>query len=194
MEQFYNNFPNIESFKDQIERKKISFSKEHRNILVNVLREQYHEVDVSEEVKNQLELIGKENTFTITTGHQLCLFTGPIFFIIKILQAIKICKDLENKFSDYNFVPIFWMATEDHDFEEIKCFNTSKKEFSIEKNSKVIVIDDLLATGGTAAAAGKLIKESGGNLIGYAFLIELTELQGRNKLETNLFLESLIKY
>ena len=52
------------------------------------------------------------NTFTITTGHQLCLFTGPIFFIIKILQAIKICKDLENKFSDYNFVPIFWMATE----------------------------------------------------------------------------------
>ena len=65
---------------------------------------------------------------------------------------------------------------------------------AIEKNSKVIVIDDLLATGGTAAAAGKLIKKAGGNLIGYAFLIELTELKGRNKLETNLLLESLIKY
>ena len=93
----------------------------------------------------QVENIKKlkfSNTFTITTGHQLCLFTGPIFFIIKILQAIKICKDLENKFSDYNFVPIFfWMATEDHDFEEIKCFNTSKKSFQLKK---IVIISVLV--------------------------------------------------
>jgi len=68
------------------------------------------------------------------------------------------------------------------------------QQHSIEKNSKVIVIDDLLATGGTAQAAGKLIKEAGGNLIGFAFLVELTELQGRNKLDSNLLVESLIKY
>ena len=65
---------------------------------------------------------------------------------------------------------------------------------SIEKDSKIIVIDDLLATGGTAGAAGKLIREAGGNLIGYAFLVELTELNGRNKLESNVFVESIIKY
>ena len=65
---------------------------------------------------------------------------------------------------------------------------------SIEKDSKIIIIDDLLATGGTAHAAGKLIKEAGGNLIGYAFLIELTELQGRKKLDSDLIVESLIKY
>ena len=65
---------------------------------------------------------------------------------------------------------------------------------SIEKDSKIIIIDDLLATGGTANAAGKLIKEAGGNLIGYAFLIELTKLRGRKKLDTNLLVESLIKY
>ena len=64
----------------------------------------------------------------------------------------------------------------------------------IEKNSKVIVIDDLLATGGTACAAGQLIREAGGDLIGYAFLVELTELLGRDKLDSNLFVESLIKY
>ena len=64
----------------------------------------------------------------------------------------------------------------------------------IEKDSKIIVIDDLLATGGTACAAGKLIREAGGNLIGYAFLVELTELRGRNKIDNNLFVESLIKY
>jgi len=65
---------------------------------------------------------------------------------------------------------------------------------SIEKATKIIVMDDLLATGGTAVAAGKLIKNAGGNLIGYAFLVELTELRGRDKLDNNLFVESLIKY
>ena len=65
---------------------------------------------------------------------------------------------------------------------------------SIEKDSKVIVIDDLLATGGTASAAGRLIREAGGNLIGYAFLVELTELRGRQQLDSNLIVESLIKY
>tara|TARA_B100000214_G_scaffold372096_1_gene349705 strand:- start:60 stop:578 length:519 start_codon:yes stop_codon:yes gene_type:complete len=68
------------------------------------------------------------------------------------------------------------------------------QEKSIENNSKVIVIDDLLATGGTAGAAGKLIRKAGGNLIGYAFLIELTSLHGRDKLESNLFVESVIKF
>tara|TARA_Y100001968_G_scaffold332575_1_gene391291 strand:+ start:1486 stop:2004 length:519 start_codon:yes stop_codon:yes gene_type:complete len=65
---------------------------------------------------------------------------------------------------------------------------------SIEKDSKIIIIDDLLATGGTANAAGKLIIEAGGDLIGYGFLIELTELNGRKKLNSNLLVESLIKY
>ena len=65
---------------------------------------------------------------------------------------------------------------------------------SIEKDSKILVMDDLLATGGTAAAAGKLIRKAGGKLIGYAFLVELTELKGRRKLDSNLLVESLIKY
>ena len=64
----------------------------------------------------------------------------------------------------------------------------------IEKDSKVLLFDDLLATGGTAGAAGNLIKKAGGNLIGYAFLIELTELKGRDNLDSNLFVETLIKY
>tara|TARA_Y100001968_G_scaffold196612_1_gene180346 strand:- start:1787 stop:2305 length:519 start_codon:yes stop_codon:yes gene_type:complete len=65
---------------------------------------------------------------------------------------------------------------------------------SFEQGSNIIVMDDLIATGGTASAAGKLIKEAGGNLIGYAFIVELTELRGRKKLDSNLFVESLIKY
>ena len=65
---------------------------------------------------------------------------------------------------------------------------------AIEKDSKIIILDDLLATGGTARAAGKLIREGGGVLIGFAFLVELTELKGRKKLDSNIFVESLISY
>ncbi len=65
---------------------------------------------------------------------------------------------------------------------------------SFDKDSKIIIIDDLLATGGTASAAGSLIRNAGGSLIGYAFLMELTDLQGRKKLESNLIVESLIKF
>ena len=64
----------------------------------------------------------------------------------------------------------------------------------IKKQSKIIVIDDLLATGGTASAAGKLIREAEGNLIGYGFLVELTELCGRKNLDNKLIIESVIKY
>tara|TARA_Y100001968_G_scaffold136799_1_gene124961 strand:- start:2914 stop:3432 length:519 start_codon:yes stop_codon:yes gene_type:complete len=65
---------------------------------------------------------------------------------------------------------------------------------SIIENSNIIILDDLIATGGTASAAEKLIKDSGANLFGYYFLIELTKLKGREKLDQSLTIESLIKY
>tara|TARA_Y100001968_G_scaffold330842_1_gene383748 strand:+ start:1760 stop:2278 length:519 start_codon:yes stop_codon:yes gene_type:complete len=68
------------------------------------------------------------------------------------------------------------------------------QENLITKNRKILVIDDLLATGGTASAAGQLIRKAGANLIGYAFLVELTKLNGRKNLDTELIVESAIKY
>ena len=62
------------------------------------------------------------------------------------------------------------------------------------KNSTIIIIDDLLATGGTSAAAGELIKKAGAKVIGFGFLVELTNLNGRKKLDNNLIIESAIKY
>ncbi len=64
----------------------------------------------------------------------------------------------------------------------------------INNNSTALLIDDLLATGGTASAAGSLISEAGGKLIGYGFLLELTQLKGREKLDSTLFIESSLKY
>ena len=65
---------------------------------------------------------------------------------------------------------------------------------SIKRNSKILLVDDLLATGGTASTAGKLIVKAGGNLIGYCFLVEITSLNGRKKLDSNILIKSVIKY
>ena len=68
------------------------------------------------------------------------------------------------------------------------------QENFFKKSSKIIVIDDLLATGGTASTAGCLIKKAGGVLVGYGFLVELTKLKGRKTLDNKLTIESVIKY
>ncbi len=64
---------------------------------------------------------------------------------------------------------------------------------AIEMGEKILIIDDLLATGGTAAATCKLIEKLGGKVIGLSFLIELTELKGREKLK-NYKVHSLVTY
>lgn len=65
---------------------------------------------------------------------------------------------------------------------------------AIEKGANVLVVDDLLATGGTAQAACKLVRKAGGNLVGAAFLIELEALNGRDKLNDCGKVVSMLKY
>ncbi len=65
---------------------------------------------------------------------------------------------------------------------------------AIEKGANVLVVDDLLATGGTAKAACSLVKKAGGNLVGAAFLIELADLQGREKLNNCGKVVSMLQY
>ena len=95
------------------------FPQKNRDILVEVLKEQYGSSQCNPDVVSNIELLGSEKTFTVTTGHQLNIFTGPLFFIYKIAATINIARDLAAKFPEYNFVPVYWMASEDHDFEEI---------------------------------------------------------------------------
>ncbi|KIX97059.1 uncharacterized protein Z520_07173 [Fonsecaea multimorphosa CBS 102226] len=58
---------------------------------------------------------------------------------------------------------------------------------AIQPGQKVLVVDDLIATGGSAAAAGTLVEKCGGHLLGYIFIIELTFLNGRDKLNAPVF-------
>lgn len=129
---FYGPKPTIDSFNDLIKQR--SFSANTRSILQKVLKQQYSAIQVSESVSNNLELIGQANTYTVTTGHQLNLATGPLYFVYKILSTIKLATELSAKYPDYNFVPVYWMASEDHDFDEINHFNLFGKTYTWQTN------------------------------------------------------------
>lgn len=130
----YNRFPTFENFEFQIAEKKQNFTLENRSILVEQLFKQSQNIEISELTKENIVLLKEENTFTITTGHQLNLFSGPIYFIYKIVATIKLCQQLKEKYPSYNFVPVYWMATEDHDFEEINYFKFQEKKISWNRN------------------------------------------------------------
>lgn len=128
LKDLYNRFPNIENFKAQIEEKSKTFNHGVRQVLSEVLKNQYSKLHTSEATLNHIESLNSENTFTITTGHQLNLFTGPLYFLYKIISTINLTKELKATYPDYNFVPVYWMASEDHDFEEINYFNFKGKK------------------------------------------------------------------
>lgn len=126
----------LSGFEQQIALKKQSFSAEQRELLAKVLNEKYKDLSVSEKLNSNLLLLKETNTFTITTGHQLCLLTGPLYFIYKILHVIKLSEQLKEIFPQENFVPVYWMASEDHDFEEIKSFLLFGQKWSWETEQK----------------------------------------------------------
>ena len=128
LQPFYNRFPKLENFKSQIDEKKMSVRAKSRTILNETLKSQYQNVNASSLILSNIEALKQENTFTITTGHQLNLFTGPFYFLYKIISAINLAKELKATYPNYNFVPVYWMATEDHDFDEINYFNFKGKK------------------------------------------------------------------
>ena len=128
LKRFYHRFPNMENFKLQIEEKQEAFSVASRSILVDALKHQYESIDISDLTHSNINALQNSNTFTITTGHQLNLFTGPMYFFYKIVSAINLSRQLKLNYPDYNFVPVYWMATEDHDFDEINFFNFQGKK------------------------------------------------------------------
>ncbi len=132
LQPFYQHRPDIDGFKQAIDRENRSLK---RDLLVEVLKKQYAGISTACLVAENIQLLADEKTFTITTGHQLNIFTGPLYFIYKIVTAINLAKELKQHFPDYNFVPVYWMATEDHDFEEINHVRIEDKMLRWEKAS-----------------------------------------------------------
>lgn len=118
----YHRFPSLSHFEAQCQEKAAHYSTAQREGLVTEWRRQYKGFKLSEASEAHLNALHEPTTFTITTGHQLNLFTGPVFFWYKIISVINLCKSLQKTYPHYRFVPVYWMATEDHDFEEIQSF------------------------------------------------------------------------
>lgn len=135
LNEFYGNFPDLNGFKNQIALKKQVFKSDSRKILIESLQKQYNSVETTSLTKSNIQLLESENSFTITTGHQLNIFTGPLYFLYKIVATINLAKKLTTEFPETNFVPVYWMATEDHDFEEINYFNFQGKKVVWDKES-----------------------------------------------------------
>lgn len=126
---FYHRFPLPENFGDQIRDKGRSFAREHREILVSTLQKQYEHVPPHDATSANIAALIDPNTFTVTTGHQLNIFTGPLYFIYKIVTVINACRTLAARYPGNRFVPVYWMASEDHDYDEIKYFRLYGKKY-----------------------------------------------------------------
>lgn len=118
--EFYGLKKSIDSFEQNIQYKKQENL--DRKLLTNVIQQQYQSIPedkIKPNVLTHIELLNLENTFCVVTAHQLNIFGGPLYYIYKIAQTISTCKQLKQKYPNYNFVPVYWLGSEDHDFEEI---------------------------------------------------------------------------
>ncbi|RZS76007.1 bacillithiol biosynthesis cysteine-adding enzyme BshC [Pseudobacter ginsenosidimutans] len=114
---FYEHLPNIEGIKAAIGQRQ-QFIQE-RKLLVEGLQEQYKSLSPAEKVQRNIQSLLLDNTFTITTAHQPAIFTGHLYFIYKIVHTIRLADQLKKELPEYNFVPVFWMGSEDADLDEL---------------------------------------------------------------------------
>jgi bacillithiol biosynthesis cysteine-adding enzyme BshC len=108
---------NIDSFAQIITDKAADHT--DRELLVRVLTKQYESIAMSDATRRNIDSLMSKSTFTITAAHQPCVLLGPAFNIYKISSAINLALQLKARYPDQHFVPVFWMGSEDHDFEEL---------------------------------------------------------------------------
>ncbi len=90
-----------------------------RKELVAALEAQYATLEIIPQVHENIRLLESPDTFTVCTAHQPNIFTGYLYFAYKILQTIKLAGELKAQYPQYNFVPVYYMGSEDADLEEL---------------------------------------------------------------------------
>ncbi len=169
LRKFYNEYPDIAGFKNILDSN--PYTSLNRAELSKILSKQaLLAKNTSAETRHNIALLGDPTTFTVTTGHQLCIFTGPLYFIIKIFSTINLAEELKTKFPAHNFVPVYWMASEDHDFEEINHLHLFGKKISWE-SSQTGAVGDMQTSG--LSEMKETLKELFGNSAHAADLLSL---------------------
>ena len=117
LQPFYKHPVSVEGIKAAIgERRQFDTD---RKLLVEQLLVQYAGMEVADAVKTNINSLLNENTFTVCTAHQPNIFTGHLYFIYKILHAVKLSAALHQQIPGCNFIPVYYMGSEDADLDEL---------------------------------------------------------------------------
>jgi bacillithiol biosynthesis cysteine-adding enzyme BshC len=126
---FLYEFENVKNFYRHNFRNKEDYLKIFKNIsesrrtdslkLHSIIENQYSSGKPSELTARNIELLKDKKTLAVVTGQQLGLLGGPLYTFYKIITAIKLSNYLSERYDDFNFVPVFWLEGDDHDFEEV---------------------------------------------------------------------------
>lgn len=129
---FYHQRPDVEGIKNFIQEKvQQDFSRE---VLVEVFKRQYAGHPYEEKVRPLIDLLAKENSYTVTTAHQTNLLLGPVYMIYKIMHAAVLADFLQKEIPNENFIAIYYAGSEDDDWEELDHFYWKGKKYQWKTN------------------------------------------------------------
>ena len=133
---FQENAPNVAQFYPEKQTSFRDFAakvlenyKVDRNRLCDILEENNKSFDAGSKTLENINLLRENDCLAIVTGQQAGLFSGALYTIYKALSAVRLCEELKKQ--NIKAVPIFWIAEEDHDFDEVK------KTFVLDKEGKL---------------------------------------------------------
>lgn len=122
LQELYNgNFRSDNDWKSVIQ--KVVERPLDRSSIVQILTNQNRNFHCGVRTLANIDSLLNDNTVAVVTGQQVGLFTGPLYTIYKTLTTLKLVEKLASRFPEYNFVPIFWLEGEDHDYEEVSAIN-----------------------------------------------------------------------
>ncbi len=117
LQPFYAQPVSLDGIKKTIEARKLFAT--DRKLLGAVLQKHYADANPTAQQLQNIQQLANSNCFTITTAHQPNIFTGHLYYIYKILHAIKLCEILKVDMPENDFVPVYYMGSEDADLDEL---------------------------------------------------------------------------
>jgi len=108
-------------------------AREFRNDIPKIIHSQYEDFTPSQKTKDNIDSLKDKNTLAVVTGQQLGILGGPLYTFYKIITAIKLAGHLKERYDAYNFVPVFWLESDDHDFEEVRSIGVLNESNELKK-------------------------------------------------------------